>query len=113
MTRRTSIPTDRRLVTALIDPDLTNKEAIVAALMAAAHESIARIADGATWEDDEEIRIRPDAKPHALSMARIWTRAAEHLQGSGEAVSVARPRRVVAEPARSDRAESDGAASGC
>lgn len=67
-----------------IDEGYTRALSMVMAMMGAAHEAAAMIADGAIWEGDESILIPPGAKPHALRMAGIWRRAAAQ-SGDGEA----------------------------
>lgn len=66
-----------------IDEAYRSPDSVVAAMMSAAQEAAARVAEGATWEGDEEILIPPAARPHCLKMAAIWRYAADHLQSSG------------------------------
>jgi hypothetical protein len=88
-------PLHRHIGVMLIDDNYSKPHAIIAAMMAAAHEAAAQIADGAAWETDEEIAVGPSAKPHALRMAQVWRYAANHLQGSDEALSAVTTRRAA------------------
>lgn len=85
----------------LIDEAYVGPHSVVAALMSAAYEAAARVAEGAMWEGDEEILIPPAARPHALRMAAIWRSAADHLQNCVEPVSGGEPAPVASAPERS------------
>lgn len=90
----------------LIGDAYVRPESMVAAMMAAAHQAAVRVADGAVWEGDDDIVIPPAAKPHALRMAAIWRRAADHLQGCIEPVSGGEPSPDAGAPARNAQAGS-------
>ena len=87
--------------TVLIPDDISRPHAVIAAMMAAGHSAVAAVADGATWEGEEDIGITGSATAHARRMAVIWQRAADHLQG------VERDLSGEAAPAPADRARSE------
>lgn len=99
----------RRANVVLIDDVYGKPESILAAMLAAANRAAALVAEGLEWEGDESILIPPAAKPHALRMAAIWQRAADHLQGGERSVSRGERSPDRTAPARSARAGSDGA----
>lgn len=84
----------------LIDEAYFRPGSVMAAMMAAAHEAAARVAEGAVWEGDESILIPPAARPHALRMAEIWRRVADQLQDGMGSVSAGEPSPDAGAPGR-------------
>lgn len=89
-----------------VDSALTRPKAIVAALLAAGHAAIARVADGAVWEEESDIVIEPTIQAHAERMALIWQRTAQHLQSQQATKASRLLRRIPAAPERSAPYES-------
>ena len=87
--------------TVLIDPSLKRPKAMIAAMMAAAHGAAAKVAAGATWEDDQQVVIAPSERAHALRMAQIWRHATTHLERCEERPSLSGSAHGRAGPVRS------------
>lgn len=91
-----------------IDPALTRPKAIVAAMIAAGHAAIARVAAGATWESEWDIVLDSGLEAHAGRMALIWQRTAQHLECQRPRASrllphsPAGPERIVRYESRTD-----------
>lgn len=82
----------------------TAPQAVIAAMAAASHDAVARVAEGALWEDEPGMKLNIRTNSVAKRLSRLWWRQAEFEQTRYNAL---RPKPTIcAEP-------SHGAAQKC